>query len=419
VATINPFVIPTIITMVSFILLVSYVLFWTRSNEARNLAIAIMFTLICWAVGEAIMRITTDEGIALVADRILVTIGATFIGALTLHFVLVLTDRLKGIRDSSFYVGYYFIPSFISVLRAGTNAVVVGIDLKYWGYDEVQSGLGSFLYNVLMLLYFIFVLFFLFTTLRKSEGKTKRAYWLLIVGQIIPLVIVFATDAILPLLGTNLPDMAMTATLFFAIMLTIAIRYLEAFEIVPVKEKGRDAREGKPKRSPFIVPTGKIYYIDEHKPDASLRAFASLVYSGRRGLALVRMNPRKFRELTGLETTPVIWLSSQEGPGERAINPSAIPRLFTTINEFLTSAKDPVILIEGIETMIFTNNFREVMGFLSQMYERISVAEDIMIIPISKATVNESEWALMTKHMDDLTPFLPDLTTNRRPEIKG
>jgi hypothetical protein len=393
--------------MAVFLLLICYVLLRMRFNETRNMSIAIMLTLVWWSLGEAIMRITPDAGVALAADRIFVNIGSTYIGAVTLHFALVLTNHLKGMKDSSVYISIYIVPIFSSVIRAATNMVVIGVKLEYWGYTEIQSGLGSIMNGISIVLFFIITFYVLFTHLKDVEGKTKRAYRLLIASLMVPVAVGFTTDVVLPNLGFNIPEMAMTATILFAISLAVAIRNLEAFEIVPVKEKGRDGKDGKPKRSPFILPTGKIYYLDEHKPEASLRAFASLVYSGRRGLALVRMNPRKFRELTSLETTPVIWLSSQEAPGERTINPSAIPRLFTTINEFLTSAKDPVILIEGIETMIFTNNFREVMGFLSQMYERISVAEDIMIIPISKATVSEGEWALMTKHMDDLTPFLP------------
>jgi len=403
VTSINPYAVLSLITMVTYLLLISFVLLRTRFNETRNLSLAIMFTLVWWSLGEAIMRLTPDEGVALAADRIFENIGSTYIGAVTLHFALVLTNHLKGMKDSSVYVAIYLVPIFTSAIRAATNVVVSGVSYEYWGYAEVQTGLGSIIYSTMIVVFFLITLYVLIIHLRNVEGKTRKAYQLLIAGLTIPLAIGFATDAILPNLGIKFPEMAMTATILLAITLALAIRDLEAFEIVPVKETGKDGKEGKPKRSPIILPMGKIYYIDEHKAEASLKAFASLIYSGRPGFALIRMSPKRFREITGLEKTPVIWLASQEVPDERVINPSAIPRLYATITEFLTSTKNPVILIEGIETMIFVNNFREVMGFLSSIYERISMTDGVLIIPISKATVAEPEWALLTKHMEDLS----------------
>jgi len=32
----------------------------------------------------------------------------------------------------------------------------------------------------------------------------------------------------------------------------------------------------------------------------------------------------------------------------------------------------------------------------------VSVSEGVIIVPISKSTMNEAEWTLLTRHMDDL-----------------
>ena len=399
--SVNFYAIPSLLTTIIFLLLIGYSVLRLRNNEIRNLSLIIMITLIWWSTGEAVMRLTTDEGIALIASHILISIGSVFIGVVTLHFTLVLTGHFKDIKDSSIYVGFYTLPIFVTVIRASTNAVVVGVKLEYWGYTEVQSDLGGMIYGIMIVVTFFMSFYVLIQHLRTVEGKTQRAYKLLLAGFMIPLAIGFTTDTLLPILGVKLPEMAMTATLIYATMLIIAIKDIDAFEIIPVKEQWKDGKELE--KASFDLRPGKIYYLDEPRGEVSLKAFVSSIHSGHPGLAVVRMSPKKFREVTGLEKTPIIWLASQEVPEEHIINPSAIPRISSAITEFLTSGKEPVIYLEGLETLVFINNFREIMGFMSFIYERISISEGIMIVPISRSTMVEPEWAMLTRQMEDLS----------------
>lgn len=240
----------------------------------------------------------------------------------------------------------------------------------------------------------------------KTKMGNISPFLLLFIGILIPIIVSISVDVILLNIGIMVPEVSVLCILFYIIALIITLDREKIFEIIPVREYSENHKKEiiKDADTPMMISLspGKIYFIDEIKPELSIRAFVDLIHSGYLGLGIIRITPARFRELTGLQKTPLIWLSSQEAPNEKAINPNAIARLFATISDYLKTAERPLILIEGIETLIFVNNFRGIMGFISSVYEKVAVSQGIVIIPISKSTMDPNEWTLLTKNMDDL-----------------
>jgi hypothetical protein len=351
------------------------------------------------------MRVTNDVAMAQVGARVFLNIGVGLLGPTSLYLAMLATDYIKPLRGTSLFVLIYLVPIWSIVIRAGTNWIQTGVKEYYWGYsDSLEGPLGS-IYYIFSASYFFVALAILAYRYSTSTGKTKQISLLMFVGLIIPLFMTISTDVILPSVGGHILELAVPACVVYLVALYVALKKYELFEIKPVSEK-KIKVEGKSIANDNGVVKdlagGKIYYFDETKPMVAINVFTSLVSHGRQGLGIIRLSPQKFREQTGLEKTPLVWISSQDDPGVKSINPSAISRVYSTVAEFLKSAQRPVILLEGIEALIFTNNFREIMGLISSVYEKISVSDGVMIVPISRPTMNETEWTLLTRHMEDL-----------------
>ena len=392
-----------------FVFFALYLLLRVRRSEARDVVLLNLSFITAWAIGEFLMRIAPDENLAFIGSRVFLNIGIGLLGPTTLYMVLLITEYVKPLKGISLFIYIYLLPLWIIVIRAGTNWIQTGVTLFSWGYTDETEGPLSVPYYIYIVSFFFVALAILGRHYMRSEGRIKQISLLLFIGTVIPLALTILTDVVLTSINIDVPGVSVPSCIIYVIAFIIALNKYEIFEIKPVSEKQSiTAGKGKSKEEAVFkdLPGGKMYYISESKPDTSVKVFSSLVSHGRQGLGIVRISPQKFRELTGLEKTPVVWLSSQEGQSVTTINPSAISRIYVTVAEFLKSAERPVILLEGIEALIFTNNFREIMGFISSVYEKVSVSEGVIIVPISRPTLNEAEWSLLTRHMDDLAAFI-------------
>ncbi len=184
---------------------------------------------------------------------------------------------------------------------------------------------------------------------------------------------------------------------------------LESLDIIPVQEIpsmiGKPGPTGVLLEIPELQP-GKVYFIDEPKADLVFKVFNSLLGKGYKGLCITRMPPKKVRETANLEKTPIVWLSTITTPDEKTLDPSSIARIHSTIQEFLSAAKQPVILIEGLEYLIFVNNFRFVLTMLHSLYERTVSSNGILLLVLSKQTMTPADWSLLTKDMEEISPTL-------------
>jgi sensor domain CHASE-containing protein len=257
-----------------------------------------------------------------------------------------------------------------------------------------------------------------------NQGKTTMNYFLIaviisciIIGNLLMgLMEVFVLRRLRRLsssidkIGTNEPNskfVDIDGKDEFAVFSKALRGKLESLNIIPVHEIttmiGKPGPSGILLKTPDLQP-GKIYFVDEKKADLVFRIFNSMLGKGYEGLCVTRMAPKKVREEAYLEKTPIVWLSTTASGDEKTIDPSAIARIHSTVQEFLTAAKQPIILIEGVEYLIFVNNFRYVLTMLHSLYERTVSSNGILLLVLSKQTMTPAEWSLLTKDMEEIDP---------------
>lgn len=70
--------------------------------------------------------------------------------------------------------------------------------------------------------------------------------------------------------------------------------------------------------------------------------------------------------------------------------------------KFLKQSKNPVILLDGVEHLIFENGSAPVLRLLRHIQEWIIIERAILIVPVNPDAMNRRELALMERNMNEL-----------------
>jgi len=130
------------------------------------------------------------------------------------------------------------------------------------------------------------------------------------------------------------------------------------------------------------------------------------------GLCFTVSSPEEIRDKYLLQTTPLFWISKH---GDESINPANLEIMAGMINEFLGKSKNPVVLLDGLEYLILTNDFIPVLKFLHDVREWVILQRAVFILPVSPPALEEKELALIERNMEQLDaltskPLLDDST---------
>ncbi len=166
----------------------------------------------------------------------------------------------------------------------------------------------------------------------------------------------------------------------------------------------------------FDIPRG-VYLIYNEKPDMAFGLFSELVslplrpdakiperedsaratleYLIPNGLVVTREFPDKIRQMHGLQTTPVIWLT--ESPGERKIAPTSLAVLADTLVRFMEQNHNSIILIEGVEYLTTYSDFRKVLRQLDYLNETTWVTRARLLIAVNPKAFDAKDLALLER----------------------
>ncbi|MCK9565042.1 MAG: DUF835 domain-containing protein [Methanothrix sp.] len=122
-------------------------------------------------------------------------------------------------------------------------------------------------------------------------------------------------------------------------------------------------------------------------------------HSRAQGLCFTMHSPQDIRLKYALQTTPIFWISNH---GPQSINPIALEVIADIIINFLKQSKNPVILLDGIEHLIFENGSAPVLRLLRDIQEWIILQRAILILPVDPAAIEKKELALMERNMFEL-----------------
>ncbi len=177
---------------------------------------------------------------------------------------------------------------------------------------------------------------------------------------------------------------------------------------------------------------GSSYLVKEHKAELSFEIFVSLV-KGRcincgyqeafpcesigcegctlfcnckgckhvraQGLCFTMRSPIEIRLKYALQTTPIFWISNH---GHESICPTSLEVIADTINRFLKQSKNPIILLDGIEYLIFANGSASVLRFIRDIEEWAILQNAILVLPINPAALDEKVLALIERNMKEI-----------------
>lgn len=192
-------------------------------------------------------------------------------------------------------------------------------------------------------------------------------------------------------------------------------------------------------KMPIEVPWGHIYLSLEPKGETAFRIFGDLIRKrcydcdrddsfvcesiscaqctlpcpcrtcekGRPGgLAICRRNPVSVRKELGLDTTPVIWLSSIYG--NYNINPEKLGVIEKTVTGFIESIRRSVVIIEGLEYLINVNGFFPVLRMIENINDMAMSHECIVLIPVDERTLDKKELAYLQRNTRSLNRLLEE-----------
>jgi len=121
--------------------------------------------------------------------------------------------------------------------------------------------------------------------------------------------------------------------------------------------------------------------------------------SRAQGLCFTMHSPQDIRLRYALQTTPIFWISNH---GPQSISPMGLEVIADIAIKFLKQSKNPVILLDAVEHLIFENGSAPVLRLLRDIQELIIIQRAILIVPVNPEAIEKKELALMERNMSEL-----------------
>lgn len=146
---------------------------------------------------------------------------------------------------------------------------------------------------------------------------------------------------------------------------------------------------------------GKSYLYLEPKPEKSISALKQMISVGVPGLVITREDPKAVRKKHGIETTPILWLTNSSPDGE-FVDPHNIVGLSLTVNDYMSNAKQSIVLMDGITYLITQNQFETVLGLIQYLRDNAVKQDAILLLSLNGKTLQERELELIKAEVDEV-----------------
>ena len=181
----------------------------------------------------------------------------------------------------------------------------------------------------------------------------------------------------------------------------------------------------------------RVYLVEEDKPDFSMRLFSDILkgrcwdceddesftceslvcstcnlpcpckectkYKTRtNGLMITRQYPKDVRTKHFLQTTPIIWLSQVAGNDN--MDPAKLSLLTDYITNFMEKSQNGVILVDGIEYLVTSNDFSRVLKAIDRWTETAMTTENKLILTINPRAFEQKDLALLERTREVVRP---------------
>jgi hypothetical protein len=204
----------------------------------------------------------------------------------------------------------------------------------------------------------------------------------------------------------------------------------------PIKKPAPEARSSGTKAS-YKLLHRHVYLVEEERPDFSFKLFANILkgrcfdcenddsftceslecqtcklpcpcrgcrkYASRtQGLIITRQHPSDVRTKHFIQTTPIVWLSTVSG--SENMDPAKLNMITDFIVGYVEKSQNGVVLVDGIEYMITSNDYQKVLRAVDRWTESAMTSNSRVIITIDPRAFDIKELALMEKNKEVVRP---------------
>lgn len=358
-----------------------------------------IFALLAAAVA---LRAITDFGIraASTSDVALVWarisgFGWIFIGAIFLHFVLVLTRREGGLDNKLRYLALYGPGIFFLGMLWLTGWVHPGMQQVSFGLVTIpgQGFVAAMLY---VLVVSILGIYYCFNTYHKSAGLEKTQVGLIGASAIVPVVGGTISGIVIPLMGIVVYKLWIIFLLPAVILFAVAVARYKLFALPPLSRLFIPTPEAqrKTKLGSRLKP-GRSYIV---KPDCAPAIFKDLVTHDIYGLWITTSHPRKIRKKYGLAKTPILYLTSGRVSGEAVAPPNRLDKAIGVVsNYFFARPRRSFVFVDCFKELTMINGFEKALDFLKGLAELCSQNNSNLIVQMDPSEFTKEQLAAIKK----------------------
>jgi len=164
------------------------------------------------------------------------------------------------------------------------------------------------------------------------------------------------------------------------------------------KKKVEKIEETKEFKTKFFLNDSTTYIIKEEKSEKSFEIFNDHVKAGKAGLAITRINPDRIKSEYKSSNAKIVWLT--ELKEKNCISPSPMEEIVYLVKDFVEKNKYSIVMLDGVEYLIYHNTFDKTLLFLQNLKDLISTKKSNLLVPSNKNIVKKREMELLEREFE-------------------
>lgn len=141
---------------------------------------------------------------------------------------------------------------------------------------------------------------------------------------------------------------------------------------------------------------GHAYLLTESQPKKSLQLMKEYSRLGYDGMVISRLSPEQVRKK--LKKQKILQLST--ATKEDSIPPDNVVNILLRMKEFMTSKKDSILLLDGLDYIAFQNTFEDALNLIQKLIESVILYKGILLVSVNPKSLEEKELVLLEEEME-------------------
>jgi tetratricopeptide (TPR) repeat protein len=144
---------------------------------------------------------------------------------------------------------------------------------------------------------------------------------------------------------------------------------------------------------------GHVYLLLESQSKKGLQLVKEYGRLGYEGLVITRLSPEQVRKKK-LKKQKILQLSS--ATKEDAIPPDNVVNILLRMKEFMTSKRDSILLLDGLDYLVIQNTFEDAMSLIQKLAESVTLYKGILLVSLNPKSLEEKQLVILEGEMEHL-----------------